>query len=240
MTVREIEIQIQQFRNQVDEIGNSFTLFRESEQETFCEEIQNLINFKFNKVDVQLSTYQYSTNCVRFFLKDENRMNEIFSLRYESEDDEIHLSYYSSGTTNSFELNRLILLGKVSELLLNQDRELKELFKTSIQRIKTRRDQHLETTGYNELLQKIKELNTLKNELLEVEFINQLKSGYETTRTLHLNSSKYIQPKKIQLVRMTNTKYELEVQLPNGHVEKVMVKKENLNNIYLQFLSNQN
>lgn len=232
MNLIQINEEINGLKTQLSQLNHDIDDFTDIVENEFSYVIQKY--FGFNDIKTQLNTGGYSVSYIRFYMNDDMELKEVFSVQLVHVYNKLDLSYYSTSKLNEFELKRLMLLGKVSEVVLNKENDIINLFLTYIDKLKSFKDKYYNSSVLID--KKLTQLVSLRDALLKNNFSKVLKNGYTPTLPLQINSHKKIEVDAIKLVHETNTKYELEIQKGDS-TERITVKKVYLSNIYINWVS---
>jgi hypothetical protein len=199
------------YSNEIAELEVQITSARRAQsllETSNNEKVQDILNYHFNyfkEVEVKVRR-----DTATFHVKDEEGYNkEIFSLyfdeRYYQTDPTLRISYYSSSTNSDFEIDRLILLGKVAQII-------KRSSETILSEIKDARKSNLEE--YNEIFKKILGYEKQIREYRDSEFQEnkiQIQSQLNTKEGITFDLPQHIFLKntyspKIDKIRITEVK----------------------------------
>ena len=176
-------------------------------EQTCNERIEGVFNSHFNPFSEFQITVR-GTSSTFYSIDDKGENKEIFSLNFYDAYNQkpvLKPSYYSTSSYSNFELERLVILGKVAKILLNKS----EFIVDEIEGIKNPLKE-ISRSSYGKQRDKEKEINNLKGEIKD-EKISVLKSSILSEEGIKFSSWKRLYLKvnhspNMDWIKVTETK----------------------------------
>lgn len=162
MNLIQINEEINGLKPQLSQLNKDISYQTEKVEKEFSDEIQKCFNF--SDIKIKLNTGIYAVSYIYFYMNDGKTLKEVFSVQLVHVYKKIDLLYYSNNILSEFELKRLIALGKVSEVLLEKENDIINLFLTYIDKLKSFKDKYYESSALID--KKLVQLVSLRDALL--------------------------------------------------------------------------